>query len=42
LERFLRDRPDRSDIWKDYALEQYRKKKYVKALRGLEMAVATH
>jgi len=35
LERFLRDRPDRSDIWKHYASEQYRKKEYVKALGGL-------
>jgi len=41
LERFLRDRPDRSDIWKDYALGEYRKKQYVKALRGLEVALAT-
>jgi len=41
LEHFLREKPDRSDIWKSYALEVLKKEQYLKALRALEMALAT-
>ena len=41
LERFLRARPDRSDIWKWYASELIKREQYVKALRALEMALTT-